>query len=72
MSHSHLHLSRRHFLAGTAAATGLSALALPASLLTAAQVQQLKLGLVTYNWGKDWDLPTVIANCEATGYAGVR
>lgn len=32
----------------------------------------IQLGLVTYNWGKDWDLPTVIANCEATGYAGVE
>lgn len=72
MSHSHLHLSRRHFLAGTAAATGLSALALPASLLTAAQVQQLKLGLVTYNWGKDWDVPTLIKNCAETGFAGVE
>lgn len=32
----------------------------------------MQLGLVTYNWGKDWDLPTVIANCEATGFAGVE
>ncbi len=32
----------------------------------------MRLGLVTYNWGKDWDLPTVIANCEQTGFAGVE
>lgn len=32
----------------------------------------MQLGLVTYNWGKDWDLPTVIANCEQTGFAGVE
>ena len=30
------------------------------------------LGLVTYLWGKDWDLPTLIANCEATNFAGVE
>ena len=30
------------------------------------------LGLVTYNWGKNWDLPTVIRNCEATGFEGVE
>ncbi|RKY09461.1 MAG: sugar phosphate isomerase/epimerase [Planctomycetota bacterium] len=33
---------------------------------------KMKLGLVTYQWGKDWDLPTLIANCEKTGYKGVE
>ena len=32
----------------------------------------MKFGLVTYQWGKDWDLPTLIANCEKTGYSGVE
>lgn len=32
----------------------------------------MQLGLVTYNWGKDWDLSTIIANCTATGFAGVE
>lgn len=32
----------------------------------------MQLGLVTYNWGKDWDLPTIIANCEETGFEGVE
>lgn len=32
----------------------------------------LKLGLVTYQWGRDWDLPTLIANCEKTGYLGIE
>ena len=32
----------------------------------------MKLGLVTYMWGAKWDLPTLIANCEATGFAGVE
>ncbi|MBA7579505.1 hypothetical protein ES708_21376 [subsurface metagenome] len=32
----------------------------------------MKFGLVTYQWGKDWNLPTLIANCEKTGYHGVE
>lgn len=32
----------------------------------------IPLGLVTYNWGRDWDLPTLIANCEKTGFGGVE
>jgi sugar phosphate isomerase/epimerase len=32
----------------------------------------MRLGLVTYNLAKDWDLETIIENCEATGFAGVE
>ena len=32
----------------------------------------IRLGLVTYLWGRDWDLPTLIANCEKTGMEGVE
>jgi sugar phosphate isomerase/epimerase len=32
----------------------------------------MRFGLVTYLWGQDWDLPTLIHNCEAAGYAGVE
>jgi hypothetical protein len=32
----------------------------------------MKLGLVTYQWGRDWDLPTLITNCEKTGLLGVE
>jgi hypothetical protein len=31
-----------------------------------------KLGLVTYNLAKDWDVPTIIKNCEATGFEAVE
>ncbi|MBI1387262.1 MAG: TIM barrel protein [bacterium] len=31
-----------------------------------------KLGLVTYNLAKDWDLDTIIANCSKTGFQGVE
>jgi sugar phosphate isomerase/epimerase len=32
----------------------------------------MQLGLVTYQWGADWDLPTLIKNCQQTGFAGVE
>jgi len=32
----------------------------------------MKLGLVTYQWGRDWDLGTLIKNCETAGYSGVE
>jgi hypothetical protein len=32
----------------------------------------MKLGLVTYQWGRDWDLPTLIANCEKSGFLGLE
>ena len=32
----------------------------------------MKLGIVTYMWGADWDLPTLIKNCEATGFEGAE
>ena len=33
---------------------------------------KMKLGLVTYNWAKDWDIPTIIKNCTATNILGVE
>ncbi len=32
----------------------------------------MKLGLVTYNMAKDWDVPTIIKNCTETGFSGVE
>jgi sugar phosphate isomerase/epimerase len=32
----------------------------------------IQIGLVTYQWGKDWDLPTIIRNCEASKVLGVE
>ena len=68
---------RRQFLAETATSAALavfsgSCLAAPAISPIACTAAQLKLGLVTYNWGKDWDVPTIIRNCEATGFVGVE
>lgn len=32
----------------------------------------MQLGLVTYMWGAEWDLPALINNCQLTGFAGVE
>jgi sugar phosphate isomerase/epimerase len=32
----------------------------------------MKLGLVTYNLAKDWDVPTILAMCGKTGFEGVE
>jgi sugar phosphate isomerase/epimerase len=32
----------------------------------------MQLGLVTYMWGAEWDLPTIIKNLQLTGFAGVE
>lgn len=33
---------------------------------------RLAFGLVTYQWGRDWDLPTLIENCQIAGVRGVE
>lgn len=33
---------------------------------------KMKPGLVTYLWGKDWDVPTIIQNCEKSKLLGVE
>jgi len=32
----------------------------------------MKLGLVTYNLAKDWDVPTILEHCRATGFEAVE
>ena len=64
--------TRRDFLrdsivfgAGLAAAGPLGRLAWGAE-----SAAGMRLGLVTYLWGQDWDLPTLIANCRAFSTSG--
>jgi sugar phosphate isomerase/epimerase len=33
---------------------------------------KMKLGIVTYNIAKDWDIPTIIKNCAETKFQGVE
>ena len=67
--------SRREFLK--------TSLALGAGLLAAGRVteplargaepgQKMSFGLVTYLWGKDWDVPTLIRNCHTAKLLGVE
>lgn len=44
----------------------------PISVFSMPKENHLHLGLVTYQWGKDWDLQTLISNCEKTGYHAVE
>jgi hypothetical protein len=32
----------------------------------------MRFGFTTYQWGKDWDIPALIANCEKAGAFGVE
>ncbi|HUG90951.1 MAG TPA: TIM barrel protein [Planctomycetaceae bacterium] len=71
------HPTRREFLgraAGAFAATGLMASLCGRASGDSDQPERrgMRLGLVTYNWGKDWDLPTLLRNCEATQFEGVE
>jgi sugar phosphate isomerase/epimerase len=66
-------LSRRRFLQCSAVALG--AAAALASRRTFAQEKkggEIQYGLVTYQWGKDWDLPTLIEHCAKTNVLGVE
>jgi sugar phosphate isomerase/epimerase len=66
------HFSRRDFLQKSLIA-GLGLMAAdPLSAMIKTSAKGPKFGLVTYLWGKDWDLPTLIKNCEEAGYQGVE
>ncbi|EAZ82798.1 sugar phosphate isomerase/epimerase family protein [Algoriphagus machipongonensis] len=67
------HNSRRDFLLKSfAASLGLAAGSLPFETIGAPQKNGMQFGLVTYQWGRDWDLPTLIKNCESAGILGVE
>ncbi len=66
----HESLDRRQFLGCTAASLALlAARPMPAE---AAANPGMRFGLVTYLWGKDMDLPTVIDACARSGLLGVE
>ena len=71
--------SRRTFLAGTLVAGTALALSTRAEAPLSkpgpdgfARPARFKLGLVTYNLAKDWDIPTIIRNCTAAKFQGVE
>ncbi len=66
-------IDRKTFLKDISLMAGASLLAGPAFASEATRAKPaVKLGFVTYLWGKDWDLPTVIKNCADTGIHGVE
>jgi sugar phosphate isomerase/epimerase len=75
-----MNLNRRNFL--KAVGLGLGSLGLQAVSPTSAAAAQaasflvrrptMHLGLVTYNLAADWDIPTIIKNCEAAKFEGVE
>jgi sugar phosphate isomerase/epimerase len=65
-------ITRRGFIQqGLSAGIGMAALSRLPDLPHMAK-GKMNFGLVTYQWGRDWDLPTLIANCEKTGFLGVE
>ncbi|MBL9131135.1 MAG: TIM barrel protein [Verrucomicrobiaceae bacterium] len=62
--------TRRHFLSTVLGASAASALAQDAKL--SYKGENIQFGLVTYQWGKDWDIPTIIQNCAAAKVSGVE
>ena len=72
-------LSRRDFLSCglciTTGAVATAALTSCDSLKTAEtekHVARTRFGFTTYQWGKDWDVPTLIANCSRAEVFGVE
>jgi sugar phosphate isomerase/epimerase len=71
-------LDRRRFLrssAGVTAAGFLPAWLRENSCLAQPErrnASKMRFGLVTYQWGADWDLPTLLTNCEKAGALGVE
>ncbi len=70
--------TRRDFLTTTSLAALAAATILPGGAAHAAEAvpapkrSPMRLGLVTYNLAKDWDIPTILKNCEASGFEGVE
>ena len=66
-----MRLSRRKLL--QLSGTVLAALPFSSNAARAAEAAgQMHLGMVTYNLGKDWDLPAIIKNCAESKFEGVE
>lgn len=69
--------SRRTFLQGTAlgllaAGTAANPVGVAAAAATRGPDDGMHLGMVTYNLGKDWDVPTIIQRCTEARFEGVE
>ena len=64
--------TRRDFLKTSAAALTAGPLSAQAAFGSDKPGSKMQMGLVTYLWGQDWHLPTLLTNCEKAGYFGVE
>jgi len=72
-------ISRRNLLkqgfcatAGAVTATALSSCQTLRATKKKKSVERTRFGFTTYQWGKDWDIPTLIANCCKAKAFGVE
>ncbi len=66
-------IDRKTFLKDISLLAGASLLSVPAFPMEPVWKKlPIKLGFVTYLWGKDWDVPTLIKNCADTGLEGIE
>src|SRR5947209_10708731 len=59
-------ITRRRFLGSAALAAGAGRAS------AAGRDSKLRFGFTTYQWGTDWDIPTLIANCTKAKAFGVE
>lgn len=64
--------NRRNFIKGVSLSTLGLVLSQEQIFADVKKRSRIKPGLVTYLWGKDWDVPTIIANCEKCKLLGVE
>jgi sugar phosphate isomerase/epimerase len=65
-------MNRRDFLSSVAVVPALAIRQTPAQPSTPLATNGLKLGIVTYNIAKDWDIPTIIKNLTEAGFEAVE
>lgn len=71
-SRHHLSLSRRGLLATVCGGAAATLFPQPGYGVEISERIPLRLGLVTYNWGKDWSVDDLIRHCSNTGFSGVE
>lgn len=70
---AHKDISRRAFVKNLTILSGIGLAANHSYAFASGKVvPQLRLGLVTYLWAKDWDIPTLLKNCSTAKIGGVE
>lgn len=64
--------ARRTFLKAAAAASVISQISPSIAAAESGPKSKMKLGTVTYNLAKDWDIATIIKNCKEAKFEGVE